>query len=426
MQLLCHASSLSRWAVVAVLLLSARGACANTLTITSNPSGATVEMGGVVVGTTPYEVKFPGGYFHKTHTVFGQRLERPMVARVSKEGYATKEIELTYGPIPWIALNGRHHGSYWLFKAERFEVRLELISKVLTGKIETSSGTMTQASLRPELSIEQVVEASSPAVVLLQRPDGSSGTGFFVTDTGVIATNAHVARGESTLVAVSQSKAEWPAKVVFIDSDLDLALLKVDGSGFPHLPLGELSTIRTGQTVIAIGNPARGLPNTVTKGVVSAVGAMKNHSGTWVQTDAAINPGNSGGPLLNTSGEAIGITTRKEFSEQGSEGRPLQGIGFALSASDLIRVLERFYPNAVATNETNRPAGTGTVSIASDSAGAEIYVDGKFAGNTPSTFELPAGSHHIEVRAGKRAWERDLEVMKNSQVTLHPTLGPRE
>ena len=262
--------------------------------------------------------------------------------------------------------------------------------------------------------------------MLLQRPDGGSGTGFFVTDTGVIATNAHVARGESTVVAVSQSKAEWPATVVFIDSDLDLAVLKVDGSGFPHLTLGELSTIRTGQTVIAIGNPARGLPNTVTKGIVSAVGAMKNHSGTWVQTDAAINPGNSGGPLLNTSGEVIGITTRKEFSEQGSEGRPLQGIGFALSASDLIRVLERFYPNAVSTNEGNRPAGTGTVSIASDSAGAEIYVDGKFAGHTPSTFELPAGSHHIEVRAGKRAWERDLEVMKNSQITLHPALEPRE
>jgi serine protease Do len=426
-RLLSPTSSLLRLAVAAFALLSARDACANTLTIASNPSRATVEIDGVVVGTTPYEAKFPGGYFHKTHTVFGQRLERRMVARVSKEGYATKEIELTYGPIPWIALNGHHHGSYWLFKSDHFEVRLEPISKVLTGKIETSSGAMTQASLWPLLSTEQIVEASSPAVVLLQRSDGSSGTGFFVTDTGVIATNAHVAEGESTLLAVAQSKVEWPAKVVFIDSDLDVALLKVDASGLPHLRLAELSTIRTGQTVIAIGNPTRGLPNSVTKGIVSAVGEEKNHSGTWVQTDAAINPGNSGGPLLNTSGEVIGITTRKEFSEQGSEGRPLQGIGFALSASDLIRVLERFYPNAVASNETSRPNGTGTVSITSDPASAEIYVDGKFAGNTPSTFELPAGPHHIEVRsAGKRAWERDLEVLKNSQVTLHPVLEQRE
>ena len=127
MRLLLHTSSLPRLAVAALLLVSARSAGANTLTIASNPSGATVDIDGVVVGTTPYKANFPGGYFHKPHTIFGQRLERPMVARVSKEGYGTREIELTYGPIPWIALNGSHHGSYWLFKAEYFEVRLEPI-----------------------------------------------------------------------------------------------------------------------------------------------------------------------------------------------------------------------------------------------------------------------------------------------------------
>src|SRR5713101_6680336 len=72
-------------------------ASANTLTITSTPPGATVAIDGVVVGTTPYEMKVPGGYFHKTHSVFGQKLEHSLVARISKEGYTTKEIELTYG-----------------------------------------------------------------------------------------------------------------------------------------------------------------------------------------------------------------------------------------------------------------------------------------------------------------------------------------
>ncbi len=92
--------------------IAAPAARANTLTITSTPPGATIVIDGVTVGTTPYEARFPGGYFHKTHTVFGQRLEHPMVARISKEGFTSKEIELTYGPLPWVALNGRFYGNY--------------------------------------------------------------------------------------------------------------------------------------------------------------------------------------------------------------------------------------------------------------------------------------------------------------------------
>src|SRR2546425_12296265 len=84
----------------------AQTAEADTLRVTSNPTGATVEIDGVVVGTTPYEMKVPGGYFHKTHSVFGARLGHPMVLRVSKDRYATKEIIMTEGPMPWVALNG--------------------------------------------------------------------------------------------------------------------------------------------------------------------------------------------------------------------------------------------------------------------------------------------------------------------------------
>jgi serine protease Do len=87
-------------------------ALAETLKVTSTPSGARVEIDGIAVGTTPYETKVPGGYFHKTHSVFGARLEHPMVLRVSMEGYATKEILMTEGPMRWVALNGTDHGDY--------------------------------------------------------------------------------------------------------------------------------------------------------------------------------------------------------------------------------------------------------------------------------------------------------------------------
>jgi serine protease Do len=415
-----------RVSALAVFWFAATGASAATLKIISTPPGATVEIDGVVVGTTPYEAKFPGGYFHKTHTVFGTRLQHRIVARISKGGYATKEIELTYGPFPWVALNGASRGGYWLLKADHFDVTLDPVSRVFTGAVETSLRGSTPAAMRPELPVEQVVEAANPAVLLLRRADGGSGSGFFITDTGVVATNHHVVEGESSLMAVTPSGAEFSAKVVYTDSNLDLALLKMEGSGFPHLRLADISTVRPGQTVIAVGNPARGMPNTVTKGIVSAVGPYPGLNGTWIQTDAATNPGNSGGPLLNTAGEVVGINTRKEFFEQTTQGRALQGIGFALSSSDLLVLLRRFYPSVAVSSAGSQSPETGAVTISSEPARAEIYVDGKFVGNTPSTFKLTMGTHSIEIESpGKQPWQRELEVLKDSEVTLHATLEPQ-
>jgi S1-C subfamily serine protease len=170
-----------------------------------------------------------------------------------------------------------------------------------------------------------------------------------------------------------------------------------------------------------------GMPDTVTKGIVSAVGPDREAgSGTWIQTDAAINPGNSGGPLLNTRGEVVGLNTQKALVTQGSDHTPLQGIGFALSAEDLILVLRRFYPDASAAppSGSSSDVGIGSVAIASDPAGAEIYIDGKFVGQTPSTIRLASGAHRIEVKSqGKQNWQRDLEVLKDSELTLHPVLA---
>lgn len=419
-----RSSFLPQWALALAAFASGMpSASAHTLKITSNPPGATVEMDGVQVGTTPYEVSFPGGYFKKPHTVFGSRLEHPIIVRIFKEGYTTREVELTEGPFRYANLNGKVLGDYWLLKTDSLHVVLEPVTKVFTGTVKASMEGATPMAMRAELPVEEVVRIATPAVLLL-RSAKKQGTGFFVTETGVIVTNRHVAEGESGLAAVTAAGAQLQAKVVYVDPNLDLALLKADGNDFPHLTLADLATVHPGETVVAIGNPAQGLSSTVTKGIVSAVGAnAKFGKGTWIQTDAAINPGNSGGPLLNMSGEAVGITTRKEFSEQSSGGRPLEGIGFALSSSDLIQVLKRFYPDAVPARSAGEAVGTGTVNISSDPAGAEISIDGKFVGNTPSSLKLASGQHSIEIKApGKRTWQRDLEVLRDSQISLHPTL----
>jgi len=445
-------ASRSEFICCAVLVLLAWPArvLADKLQITSTPPGATVELDGVAVGTTPFEKDFPGGYFHKTRTSMGSRLEHAVVARISLTGYASKEIKLTEGPMNWISLNGRNRGEYWLFKSGHFNVELQPVSETFTGGI-TARVSDSSIVLAPELSLEELVRQAKPAVVCLKGLD-KSGSGFFVTGTGVIVTNAHLARGEETLHTLLSTGRELEGKVVYIDPDLDIALVKVAAVSaegeLPHLALADASTVRQGESVLAIGNPGDAMLFSVTKGIVSAIGKFPDAGpGTWIQTDTPINPGNSGGPLLNSHGEAFGINTQKLIKKN------VTGIGFALSATDLLEVLHRFYPNAVplmektSTSETGRASPTenvdssansssnaslsaafdsvGAVSISSDPDGAEIFVDEKFHGNTPAVLKLTTGSHAIVLKfPGHADWRRTLEVLKSSKTSLKATLDP--
>src|ERR1700724_4152606 len=141
---------------------------ADTLKITSTPAGASVEINGVTVGTTPYEEQVPGGYFHKTRTALGRRLQHPMIARISLAGYATKELQMTEGPMNWVSLKGHNHGEYWLLKMNHFHVDLDPISKVFTGNISADIPGPAEASHRLELnsqsSLEDVTERATPRV----------------------------------------------------------------------------------------------------------------------------------------------------------------------------------------------------------------------------------------------------------------------
>src|SRR5882762_3188385 len=230
---------------------------ADKLQITSNPSGATVELDGVAVGTTPFEKEFPGGYFHKTRTSMGSRLEHPVVARISLTGYASKELKLTEGPMNWISLNGRNRGEYWLLKSDHFHVDLQPISETFTGGI-TAKVSDAAVGLQPELSLEELVRQAKPAVVYLKGLD-KAGSGFFVTGTGVIVTNAHLARGEETLLILLSTGQQLEAKVVHVDPDLDIALAKVERpsgkSEFPHLTLTFAASVPAAADVLALAHP---------------------------------------------------------------------------------------------------------------------------------------------------------------------------
>lgn len=204
------------------------------------------------------------------------------------------------------------------------------------------------STLTPEeLSNIAIYDKSYPATVhitstVLHRdwfleiyPQESTGSGFLIDAAGRILTNHHVVRGSAQLeVALLTEDADSPrykAKVLAVDPPNDLALIEIQAeSPLPYLPLGKSDNVRVGQKVLAIGNPF-GLEGTLTTGVVSSVGrSIQDRSGVLrdlIQTDAAINPGNSGGPLLDSSGNVIGINT----AIYGPSGNI--GIGFAMPIS---------------------------------------------------------------------------------------------
>jgi S1-C subfamily serine protease len=390
------------------------------LSINSNPSGATVELDGVVVGKTPYQVEVPGGYLHGTKSVFGKLLRGQMRLRLLLDGYLPVQAELARGPMPWVALNGTYHGDFWLLKTSTFNFDLQKAATTFTGNVQTAP--VTRAS-KVELPTEELFRVVNPAVLALAGSEGT-GSGFLVTSTGVAVTNAHVARGESVLTATAGNGQSFVAKVVYVDPSLDIALIKLEGADFPFLPVADVGAVRQGTSVLAIGSPSKGFQNSATKGIVSGVGPMPSEPGTWIQTDTAINPGNSGGPLLDTAGQVVGITTMKQFLS--GDGRPLQGIGFALSGSDLISVLRRFYPDIqVAKTQESAALGQGKINISASVDGAEVYVDGRFVGGVPATLVLPAGPHHIEVKtANNDAWVRDLDLLNDSNVSLRAAPKP--
>jgi serine protease Do len=174
------------------------------------------------------------------------------------------------------------------------------------------------------------------------RPEGTPmrvqmGSGFIVSNDGIILTNAHVVKDMDDITVTLPGKRTYKAKLIGADPESDIAVIKIDAKGLPTAKFGDSSKLKVGEIVVAVGNPF-GLNGTVTQGIVSATG--RTNVGIidyedFIQTDAAINPGNSGGPLVNIQGDVVGITTAIATRSGG-----YQGIGFAIPSNSAKLVMD--------------------------------------------------------------------------------------
>lgn len=228
----------------------------------------------------------------------------------------------------------------------------------------------TRTILKEENAVISVVEKVSSSVVAIgvsrrvfnpfdpyaipRREDATIGTGFVVSDQGIIVTNKHVvSEVGGPFSVVTKDGQKYEVKRIYRDPLLDLAIVEIDPNGLTPLELGDSSKLKVGQTVIAIGNALGRFTNTVTTGVVSGLGrrvvAGSPFGGSFeslddlIQTDAAINPGNSGGPLLNSKGEVIGVNVAT------TEGA--QNIGFAIPINSVKAIVDEF----VSKGSVSRP-----------------------------------------------------------------------
>jgi serine protease Do len=161
------------------------------------------------------------------------------------------------------------------------------------------------------------------------------GSGFILSGDGYIMTNAHVVDGAEEVIVTLTDKRELKARIIGADKRTDVAVVKVEATGLPSVKIGDVSRLKVGEWVMAIGSPF-GLENTVTAGIVSAKQRDTGDYLPFIQTDVAINPGNSGGPLINLRGEVVGINSQI-YSRSGG----FMGISFSIPIDEATRVADQ-------------------------------------------------------------------------------------
>jgi len=230
---------------------------------------------------------------------------------------------------------------------EKYGPAVVNISVEGTVKSAAAPGQSPFAQIDPDDPFSDFLRRFGPQ---FQVPPGEQtkrgqGSGFIVSADGIILTNAHVVEGADQVSVKLTDKREFKATVLGVDKPTDIAVLKIEASKLPIVPLGDPAQTEVGDWVLAIGSPF-GFENSVTAGIVSAKSRSLPDEGyvPFIQTDVAINPGNSGGPLLNMKGEVVGINSQI-FSRSGG----YQGLSFAIPINVAAQVKDQLLAHGKVT-----------------------------------------------------------------------------
>ncbi len=246
--------------------------------------------------------------------------------------------------------------SAWIY-ALVMTVSFLLCLGVLVGTLALNQNTLAKNGVNGELPTADVAELVSPAVVLIDVTTATGighGTGFFIRADGYILTNWHVIDGATQISVTTYAGRALEGHVKWASEADDLALVKISGSNYPTVAIGNSDGLRVGETAIAIGHPSTSNCYwTVTQGIVSGlnreISVQKNHAIldlVFLQTDAQVNAGNSGGPLCNARGEVIGIVTRK-LSDY-------EGLGFAIPINGAMELVNAYLTMGTSSGVTSK------------------------------------------------------------------------
>ena len=247
------------------------------------------------------------------------------------------------------------------------------------------------------LSLQEIYTRNIPSVVSISCQSsrgGSSGTGVVLSSDGYIVTNAHVVDNSNTVTVLLTDDRAYSAQLVGCDTVSDLAVLRIDCTELIPAQFGDSSTLRVGDTVVAIGDPLgvefRG---TYTNGIVSAINRDVDVNGrtmTLIQTNAALNSGNSGGPLINCYGQVIGINTMKIGTFTDTAG--VEGLGFAIPSAQVKEIVDQIMVQGYVS-------GRPTIGITGEAL-SNFY---------QHYYRMPAGLYITEVTPGSDAASKGIQ-----------------
>lgn len=292
-------------------------------------------------------------------------------------------------------------------------------------RAETGTGVtlpFSPAAQGGELTLQEVYDKCAPSVVAITADVDDEnyywGSGIILTADGYIITNTHVLEGTSAVTVTLWDNSQYEAKLVGADTVSDISVLKIEAAGLVPAIFGDSADLKVGDRVIAIGNPlGEELRGTMTDGIISAINrdiAYNGNSMTLLQTNAAINEGNSGGPLINMSGQVIGITNMKMMSS--SLYSTIEGIGFAIPTATIKPVVDSLISSGAVTG---RPAIGITVGAIPESASnyydlpKGLYISGVSEGSDAESKGILVGDILTAVNGIPVATTYDVSAIKD-------------